>query len=95
MAQQGLDEIALSGGGGSSAMAHKQNPILAELLITLGQFNAVQIGGMHQAMIHEQERSGSAWSLEWMILPQMAQAAGRSLSAAIEVCSKIERMGAP
>jgi len=46
-------------------------------------------------MLHEQERSGSAWSLEWMILPQMARAAGRSLSAAIEICRRIERMGTP
>ena len=27
MAQQGVDEIALSGGGGSSAMPHKSNPV--------------------------------------------------------------------
>jgi 3-carboxy-cis,cis-muconate cycloisomerase len=48
---------------------------------------------MHHAMLHEQERSGAAWSLEWMILPQMAQATARSLSAATEICSRITRMG--
>ena len=95
MAQQGLDEIKLGGGGTSSAMPHKQNPIAAELLVTLARFNAVQVSGMHQAMVHEQERSGSAWTLEWMILPQMAMATGRSLSAALDVCRKVEHMGAP
>ena len=94
MAQQGIDEVRMSGGGGSSAMPHKQNPVLAELLVTLARFNAVQVSGMHHAMIHEQERSGAAWSLEWMILPQMAQATARGLSAAIDLCGRIERLGA-
>lgn len=93
MAQQGVDEITLSGGGGSSAMPHKQNPILAELLVTLARFNAVQLSGIHQALIHEQERSGSAWALEWMILPQMALATGRGLSAAVELVQSVKRIG--
>ena len=93
MAQQGIDEITLSGGGGSSAMPHKQNPVLAELLVTLARFNAVQVSGMHQALVHEQERSGAAWALEWMILPQMAQATGRGLTAAGELAGQITRIG--
>lgn len=93
MAQQGIDEVTLEGGGGSSAMPHKQNPILAELLVTLARFNATQISGMHHSMIHEQERSGSAWGLEWMILPQMAQATARSLSASTEICTQITSLG--
>ena len=93
MAQQGLDEIKLSGGGGSSAMPHKQNPILAELLVTLARFNATQISGMHQALVHEQERSGSAWALEWLILPPMTQATARALSASIEMCARITSIG--
>ncbi|MER0239177.1 3-carboxy-cis,cis-muconate cycloisomerase [Fulvimarina sp. MAC8] len=93
MAQQGIDEIALKGGGGSSAMPHKQNPVVAELLVTLGRFNAVQLSGMHQALLHEQERSGAAWALEWMILPQMAMATGRATSAALTLIGDIERIG--
>lgn len=95
MAQQGVDEIALAGGGGSSAMPHKANPILAELLVTLARFNATQIAGLHQAMVHEQERSGSAWALEWMILPPMSMACARALIAAETLCQSVERIGAP
>ncbi|WP_176086444.1 3-carboxy-cis,cis-muconate cycloisomerase [Martelella sp. HB161492] len=95
MAQQGLDEIALVGGGSSSAMPEKNNPVLAELLVTLARFNAVQLSGMHQALVHEQERSGAAWSLEWMILPQMTVATGRALDAAVTLCGKVERIGRP
>lgn len=93
MAQQGFDEIHLSGTGTSSAMPHKQNPILAELLVTLGRFNAVQVSALHHAVIHEQERSGTAWALEWMVLPQMAQATGRALTAASELCHAVTHIG--
>ncbi|SHF35940.1 3-carboxy-cis,cis-muconate cycloisomerase [Loktanella atrilutea] len=95
MAQQGLAEVAIAGGGSSSAMAHKQNPILAELLVTLARFNAGQAGLMQQAMVHEQERSGAAWALEWMVLPLMAQATGRALTAAADLTSCITGMGTP
>lgn len=95
MAQQGISEIALSGGGGSSAMPHKQNPVLAELLVTLARFNAVQVSAMHQALVHEQERSGAAWALEWMVLPQMAQATGRGLAVATALAGQVREMGAP
>jgi 3-carboxy-cis,cis-muconate cycloisomerase len=93
MAQQGIDEISLVGGGSSSAMPHKQNPILAELLVTLARYNAIQVSGMHQAMVHEQERSGAAWVLEWMILPNMLHATARSLTAGCELIEQIEKIG--
>lgn len=93
MAQQGIDEIALAGGGGSSAMPHKQNPVQAELLVTLARFNAVQLSGMHHALVHEQERSGAAWALEWMLLPQMVQATGRALVAAAALVDQVVGIG--
>jgi len=93
MAQNEIAEIELSGAGGSSAMAHKQNPVLAEVLITLAHFNAVQVSGLHQALIHEQERSGAAWTLEWMILPQMLNATGIALLHAQSMLDAIVRIG--
>ncbi|MCX8998201.1 3-carboxy-cis,cis-muconate cycloisomerase [Rhizobiaceae bacterium BDR2-2] len=86
-------EIRLSGGGGSSAMPHKQNPVSAELLVTLARFNAAQLSAMHQSLVHEQERSGAAWALEWLVLPQMTVATGVSLSAARRLTGQIERLG--
>ena len=95
MAQQAPPEISISGGGASSAMAHKQNPVAAELLVTLARFNATQLSAMHQALVHEQERSGAAWQLEWMVLPQMALATGRALCAATTLCEAVTGIGAP
>ncbi len=93
MMQQGIDELTLSGTGGSSAMPHKQNPILAELLVTLARFNATQAAGMHHTLIHEQERSGAAWSLEWMILPQMAITTSRSLVTGQTLIGSVDTVG--
>ena len=49
-------------------MLHKSNPVLAELLVTLARFNATQVSILHHSLVHEQERSGAAWMLEWMVL---------------------------
>lgn len=95
MAQNEIAEIRLSGAGGSSAMAHKQNPVLAEVLVTLARYNAAQVSGLHQALIHEQERSGAAWTLEWMILPQMLVATGTALVHAQAMLDAVERIGEP
>ena len=80
MAQMG--EVEFEGGGSSSAMPHKSNPVGAETMVALGRFNAVLLPGMHHSMVHEQERSGAAWSLEWMVLPQMCVATGAALTVA-------------
>lgn len=94
MAQQGIDELTLAGGGESSAMPHKSNPISAELLVTLAALNATQLSAMHHALVHEQERSGAAWVLEWIILPQMAAATGCGLVRASTLVESISDMGA-
>lgn len=93
MAQQGIAEVTLASGGGSSAMPHKCNPIRAELLVTLAQFNAGQQALMQQAMLHEQERSGTAWALEWMVLPQMNAATASALKSTLELTDSILSLG--
>jgi 3-carboxy-cis,cis-muconate cycloisomerase len=47
---------------------------------TLARFNAGSLGTLHQALVHENERSGAAWTLEWMILPQMVISTAAGLS---------------
>ncbi|MDX8489945.1 lyase family protein, partial [Mesorhizobium humile] len=92
MAQAGTD-IELSGGGGSSAMPHKQNPVKAEALVALARFNASQLSGIYQTLVHEQERSGAAWTLEWLLLPQMVVATAAALRLAAELAGQIESLG--
>ena len=91
MAQMG--EIAMVGGGSSSVMKHKSNPVRAELLVTLARYTAVLQNGMQHAQIHEQERSGSMWTLEWIVLPQICVLVNKSLLIAQTVIEAIEAFG--
>ena len=93
MSQQGLNEIELTGGGTSSAMAHKRNPVLAEHLVAQARFAAGLAGTLHHAAIHEQERSGAAWALEWMTLPLLTETCGAALGHARRLIASIGGMG--
>lgn len=93
MAQQGVDETSLQNTGSSSAMPHKQNPIMAELLVSLAKYNATLLPAMHQALVHEQDRSGSAWTLEWLVLPQMMMTAARGCVAAQTLADNLAHLG--
>jgi 3-carboxy-cis,cis-muconate cycloisomerase len=90
---QAKGEIELSGVGGSSAMAHKRNPVKAEVLVALARHNAGLLAGMHQALVSENERSGAAWTLEWLTLSQMVVVTGAALRTAIELIASIKSMG--
>jgi 3-carboxy-cis,cis-muconate cycloisomerase len=82
MAQNEVGAVCLASGGGSSAMPHKSNPVQAEVLVALARYNAGLLGTLHQALVHENERSGAAWTLEWIVLPQMLMAAAAGLNKA-------------
>jgi 3-carboxy-cis,cis-muconate cycloisomerase len=93
MAQNAMGDVVLSGGGGSSAMPHKSNPVAAEVLVTLARYVAGSNGTMAQSLVHEQERSGAAWTLEWLVLPQMVLATGSSLLIASRLLDSVETVG--
>ena len=84
-----LGDVGFKGGGTSSAMPHKSNPIGAETMIAIGHFAALLLPGMHYALMHEQERSGSMWTLEWMIFPQICVATGKSILTAEKTVSSV------
>ena len=79
MAQNEVHAIALAKSGTSSAMPHKNNPVKAEILVSIARLQAGLLGTIAQSLIHENERSGAAWSLEWLVLPQMAVTSGGAL----------------
>lgn len=89
LAQNEVAALALEGGGGSSAMAHKSNPVNAEVLVALARQVAGLSGTLNQAMVHENERSGAAWTLEWLTLPQMLVSTGASLRLAQKLVEQI------
>jgi 3-carboxy-cis,cis-muconate cycloisomerase len=89
MAQNEVGEVILGEGGGSSSIPHKSNPVAAELLVALARVNAGLAGALHQALVHENERSGAAWALECLTLPQMLEATAGSLRRALDLVSEI------
>ncbi len=90
LASSEVAEIVIRGGGGSSTMPNKANPVAAEVLITLARFNASSISAIHQAAIQEHERGGPGWALEWMTLPQIIVSCGASLRTAESLVEAIE-----
>jgi 3-carboxy-cis,cis-muconate cycloisomerase len=93
MAQNRVGELAIEGGGGSSAMPHKHNPVGAEVLVALAHYGAALTGAMHASLVHEQERSGAAWTLEWLALPQLVMTTGASLRTAEALLTQVTRIG--
>lgn len=78
MAQNEVGEVRL-GGGGSSTMPNKVNPVGAEILTAIAMANAGHLATLHQAAIQEHERGGTGWTLEWLTLPQMVLGTGGAL----------------
>jgi len=93
MAQTERSTVVLAGGGASSAMPHKANPIAAEVLVALAHHASGLAGTLHHAMIHENERSGAAWTLEWLTLPPLLIATGASLRTTSALLQAIVRLG--
>lgn len=75
-------EVSFGGGGGSSTMPQKQNPVQAGLLVALCRQIEGQAAALAPAGHHRDQRDGPAWLLEWMILPQICIALGRALEVA-------------
>jgi 3-carboxy-cis,cis-muconate cycloisomerase len=85
LGQSEVGEVTAGSGGGSSTMPHKANPVGAEALVTLARLNAGTLGQLHQAMLHAEERDGTALGLEWFALPSMAVAAAAATRIAGEL----------
>lgn len=88
-AQSETREIGFIGAGGSSSMPHKQNPVVAEVLVSLARFAGTQAGALHQAAIQVNERDGAAWTLEWLALPPLIGATGSALLLAREALASL------
>ncbi len=95
MVQNEVATATLAGGGTSSAMAHKSNPVPAELLVALARFSAGLAGTLSGALVHENERSGAAWTLEWLVLPRLTVAVGAALVTALSLVDRLSFPSAP
>lgn len=88
--QPEVAEIRLMQGGGSSTMPHKNNPVVAETLVSLFRMSAALDSVMIQAMLHRQQRDGVTWALEWHALPQICMASAKALALAFDFVREME-----
>jgi 3-carboxy-cis,cis-muconate cycloisomerase len=92
MNQSELNEVKENPGGGgeSSAMPHKNNPVLSEALVALAKLNVTLQSQQLQSLIHINERDGTAWILEWNAIPQMIINTGAALNHAVTISTHIK-----
>ena len=69
-------EVRLGGGGASSTMPQKVNPVAPAQVHALALHGRALAGAMGT---HWDMRDGGAWFAEWLALPQMLVAAGRAM----------------
>ena len=79
MGRSEIGEARAGAGGGSSTMPQKSNPVAAETIGALARLVACLTAPVHLAALHAEERDGTAWSLEWLALPQIVVATAAAL----------------
>lgn len=89
LTQSGINEIRITGAGGSSTMPQKQNPVGPSVLVALARQAIALAAAIQGAGIHRQQRDGAAWFVEWLTLPQLCISTGRAISLAGELAGRI------
>lgn len=90
MSQSGIAEISLGGGGGSSTMPQKQNPVGPSLLSALARGVIGANTTLQGAAIHRQQRDVAAWMSEWIALGQVLMATGKGLLVAEDLLIRLK-----
>ncbi|RSM41894.1 adenylosuccinate lyase family protein [Amycolatopsis balhimycina DSM 5908] len=78
-------EPAAGGRGGSSAMPHKRNPVLATLIRSAALQVPVLAAGVTQSMLAEDERSAGVWHAEWQLIRECLRLTGGAAHTAAEL----------
>jgi 3-carboxy-cis,cis-muconate cycloisomerase len=73
------------GGGGSSTLPHKQNPIAPTKILANAKRVPSLVSALLSSMVHEHERSVGGWHAEWVTLPEIVRAVGGSVVHALDL----------
>jgi 3-carboxy-cis,cis-muconate cycloisomerase len=68
-------------------MPHKENPVAPSVLVALARFAAAQGAALGAA--HREARDGAGWFTEWLVLPGLVMAAGKSASVLGELTGQV------
>ncbi len=78
-------ELAEAGGGGSSAMPHKANPVRAALIAATARQLPALAGVLLGSLTAEDERPAGAWHAEWQTLREALRLTGGAARDAAEL----------
>ncbi|GII66276.1 3-carboxy-cis,cis-muconate cycloisomerase [Sphaerisporangium krabiense] len=94
LAQNEVGEVAepsAPGRGGSSAMAHKRNPVLSIMIRSAAAQAPALTAILHScAATAEHERPAGGWHAEWQPLRECLRLAGGAAETAAELCEGLE-----
>ena len=75
---------------GSITMPHKRNPELSEHLGTLARVARHSAAMIAESLVHDHERDGRSWKVEWQALPQISLVAGKVLALLRSLVANLE-----
>ena len=90
LAQTELAEVAEGRAGGSSAMAHKRNPVAAVSALGCVRRTPGLVATMLSAMEQEHERAAGAWQAEWGTLSELMTLVGSAMAWVRELLDGLE-----
>lgn len=93
LAQGEVEEVRerpADGGGGSSTMPHKRNPVAAVAVLACAGRAPGLAATLHAAMVQEHERAAGAWQSEWETLSDLLRVVGSAAAGAREMLERLE-----
>src|SRR5436305_8406747 len=75
-----VSEGFVTGTVGSITMPHKRNPEISEHLGTLARVIRHDASLIGESLVHDHERDGRSWKVEWAVLAETSLAAGKLLA---------------
>ena len=75
---------------GSITMPHKRNPEIAEHLGTLARMIRHQTHCLAESLVHDHERDGRAWKVEWGVIGPLCGMMGALLRLGQTMCAKLQ-----
>ena len=89
LSQSGIEEVTIAGGGASSTMPQKRNPVAPSALVALAR-QVIGLSATFQgAGLHRLQRDGAALFTEWLTLPQLCISTGRALDLGRDLAGRI------
>ena len=83
-------ESFMPGTVGSITMPHKRNPELSEHLGTLARVARHSAAMIAESLVHDHERDGRSWKVEWHALPQISLVTGKALALLRSLVANLE-----